>query len=158
MQYVLVCIQCRTPISWEGCLLQSTNDTTLPTGPPTLRRAVAALERAGPAAAVALERPSWALEAAWEAFSEEDEACLTAVLRVRNCDCRRTARVAAGILVRLWGEEGAKIIIQARVTQGSHWYEDKGVQWRFSLAQRQRPESADSRLGNFRERGHVPLA
>ena len=78
---------------------------TLPAGPPILRRAPAAFEMAGPAEAETLERPSEALEAAEEAVSpaleaasEVDEACLTTVLRVRNCDCRRTARVAAGIL------------------------------------------------------------
>jgi hypothetical protein len=61
---------------------------------------------AGPAEEVTLERPSEALEAAEEAVSlaleaasEVEEACLTAVLRTRNCDCRRTARDAvAGIL------------------------------------------------------------
>lgn len=77
----------------------------MPAGPPILRRAPAAFEMAGPAEAETLDRPSEALEAveeavspALEAASEVDEACLTTVLRVRNCDCRRTARVAAGIL------------------------------------------------------------
>lgn len=77
----------------------------MPAGPPILRRAPAAFEMAGPAEAETLDRPSEALEAAEEAVSlaleaasEVDEACLTAVLRVRNCDCRRTARVTAGIL------------------------------------------------------------
>lgn len=89
---------------------------TLPAGPPTLRRAPAALEMAGPAEAETLERPSEALEAAEEAVSpaleaasEVEEACLTTVLRVRNCDCRRTARVAAGILYtaeEMSGKEG----------------------------------------------------
>lgn len=78
---------------------------TLPAGPPILRRAPAAFARAGPAEAETLDRPAEALEAAEEAASpalvaasEVEEACLTAVLRVRNCDCRRTARVTAGIL------------------------------------------------------------
>lgn len=35
-----------------------------------------------------------AFSLAFEAASEEEEACLTAVLRVKNCDCRRTARDA----------------------------------------------------------------
>lgn len=91
---------------------------TLPAGPPILRRAPAALEMAGPAEAETLESPSEALEAAEEAVSvaleaasEVEEACLTAVLRVRNCDCRRTARVAAGILCgggKEWKIEGKR--------------------------------------------------
>lgn len=141
-----------------GYLLQSTNETTLPTGPPTLRRALAALEMAGPAAAEALERPSEALEAAEEALwlallaaSEVDEECLTTVLRVRNCDCRRTARVAAGILGTAGEEEGAKMKIRSQVTRCNRWCEDEGVQWRFSYGATTEPESADSRFGNFRE-------
>ncbi len=51
------------------------------------------------------EADSVALEAAWDV----DEECLTAVLRVRNCDCRSTARDAvAGILIPLEGKEAEK--------------------------------------------------
>lgn len=138
----LAVLQLRSPISrstissffhpksrvWRlGDILQSTKETTLPTGPPTLRRAVAALEMAGPAAAVALERPSVALEAAEEAdwlallaASEVEEECLTTDRRVRNCDCRRTARVAAGILGTARGE-GAETRSRTQVTQDSRW-------------------------------------
>lgn len=143
----------------SGYILQSTNETTLPTGPPTLRRALAALEMAGPAAAEALDRPSEALEAAEEAVwlallvaSEVDEECLTTVLRVRNCDCRSTARVAAGILGTAGEIEGAKMKIRSQVTRCSRWCEDEGVQWRFSYSATTGPESADSDVGNFRER------
>lgn len=115
-------------------ILQSTKETTLPTGPPTLRRAVAALEMAGPAAAVALERPSVALEAADEAVwlallaaSEVEEECLTTVRRVRNCDCRRTARVAAGILGTA-RREGAETRSRSQNTQDSRWWEEEEVQ------------------------------
>lgn len=97
-------LHCRHQNREDGSPLPSTKETTLPAGPPILRRAPAALEMAGPAEAETLERPSEALEAAEEAVSpaleaasEVDEACLTAALRVRNCDCRRTARVT-GIL------------------------------------------------------------
>lgn len=119
-------IQCQSLT--HGVSLQSTKETTLPTGPPTFRRAEAALEMAGPAAAVALDRPSEALEAAEEAdwpallaASEVEEECLTTVLRVRNCDCRSTARVAAGILGTATKGEGAKMSIQAQITRGSRW-------------------------------------
>lgn len=79
---------------------------TFPVLPPTFLRALAALLRAGPADDETRERPSDALEAvdeaaspALEAASEVEEACLTAVLRTMNCDCRSTARDAvAGIL------------------------------------------------------------
>lgn len=121
-----MCIHLNQASGVLGYRLQSTKETTLPTGPPTLRRAVAALEMAGPAAAEALDRPSEALEAAEEAVwlallaaSEVDEECLTTVLRVRNCDCRRTARVAAGILGTAGEVEGAKMNIRAQVTRCS---------------------------------------
>ncbi len=86
---------------------------------------MAALERAGPAAAVALDRPSWALEAALEAASEVEEACRTKVRRVRNCDCRRTARVAAGILGECEEkEEGVDAKRdQAQITRDDRWWE-----------------------------------
>ena len=85
--------------------LQSTKATTFPVLPPTFFKLFAALERIGPAAAVTRERPSEALEAAVEADSlalaaVSVEECLIAVLRIRNCDWRRTARdgAVAGIL------------------------------------------------------------
>lgn len=94
--------------------LQSTKAMTLPAGPPTFRREVAAFEIAGPAVAVTLDRPSEALEAADDAVSlalaaasEVAEACLTAVLRVRNCVCRSTARDAVmGIVKTVRKEDG----------------------------------------------------
>lgn len=89
----------------KGFLLHSTKEMTFPVLPPTFLRAPprpwAAFVRAGPADEVTRERPSDAFEAvdetfslALEAASEVEEACLTAVLRVKNCDCRRTARDA----------------------------------------------------------------
>lgn len=96
----------QVPISREkGFLLHSTKEMTFPVLPPTFFKAPprpwAAFVRAGPADEVTRERPSEAFEAAEEALSlaleaasEEEEACLTAVLRVKNCDCRRTARDA----------------------------------------------------------------
>lgn len=77
---------------------------TRPVLPPIFLRALptfcAALATAGPAVAVTLDRPSDALEAADDAVSLAleaawEELCRTAVLRNRNCDCRRsTARDA----------------------------------------------------------------
>lgn len=91
--------------------LQSTKETTFPVLPPTFLRAEAAFEAAldsmGPAVEVARERPWEALEAAEEAASAPLEACsevleayLTADLRVKNCDCRSTARDAVTGMVK----------------------------------------------------------
>ena len=93
--------------------LQSTKEMTFPVRPPTFLSDWATPDRAGPAAEETRERPSEALEAAdWAAspaFSEVEEACLTAVLRTRNCDCRSTARDAvAGILRPLKNGKGWK--------------------------------------------------
>lgn len=146
----------------QGRLLPSTKETTLPTGPPTFRRAEAALEMAGPAAAVALDRPSEALEAAEEAdwlallaASEVEEECLTTVRRVRNCDCRSTARVAAGILGTAREGEGADVKIQAQVTRGSRLWRDVEVQWRIQSGATKGPESADLKSGTSGKVGHV---
>lgn len=93
--------------------LQSTKEMTFPVLPPTFLRAEAALVSTGPAAEVARERPWEALEAVEEAASaplaaasEVEEACLTAVLRVRNCDCRRTAREAVTGILKVAGKGG----------------------------------------------------
>lgn len=146
------------PAPTHRASLQSTKETTLPTGPPTFRRAEAALEIAGPAAAVALDRPSEAFEAAEEAVwpallaaSEVEEACLTTVLRVRNCDCRSTARVAAGMLGTAREGEGAKMRIQAQITRGSRWFEGRGGPMADLVLAQRRTRICGSRFGNFRE-------
>jgi hypothetical protein len=99
---------------------RSTNVTTLPTGPPTLRKALptfcAAPAIAGPALDETLESPSEALDVACSvaclallAASVVDELCLMAVLRMRNRDCRMAARVAIeDILSILLPREEAK--------------------------------------------------
>jgi hypothetical protein len=127
----------------------------LPTGPPTLRRAEAALEMTGPAAAVAFERPSVALEAAWPALlaaSEVVEECLTTVRRVRNCDCRRTARVAAGILGTARGE-GAETRSRSQITQDIRWWEEEEVQLAGLVCRNDGTRICG--LGRFRKGGHV---
>lgn len=84
----------------------------MPTGPPTLRKALptfwAAPAIAGPALDETLERPSEALDVACSvtclalvAASVVDELCLMAVLRMRNRDCRRAARVAMGDILSI---------------------------------------------------------
>ena len=112
---------------------------TFPVLPPTFLRALprpwAALEMAGPADEETRDRPSDAFEAAeeaaspaLEAASEVEEAYLTADLRVRNCDCRSTARDAvAGILKTT----GGYITLKGKNDSWKSQVEDKSVQWRY---------------------------
>lgn len=99
--------------------LQSMKAMTRPVLPPIFLRALptfcAAFAIAGPAVAETLDRPSDALEAADEAVSLAleaawEELCRTAVLRNRNCDCRRsTARDAVtGIFQLATGGKGCE--------------------------------------------------
>lgn len=94
--------------------LHSVKAINRPVLPPTFLRAFpapwTAPEIAGPADDVTFDSPSDAFDvadaaasfdfdAACAADSVVDEACLTAVRRNRNCDCRRTERAAgAGIV------------------------------------------------------------
>lgn len=123
--------------SWR-VRLQSTKAMTFPVLPPTFLRALprpwAAFEMAGPAVEETRESPSDAFEAAEEAVSpaleaasEVEEAYLTADLRVRNCDCRSTARDAvAGILKTTGGYKTLK----GKNDSGKSQVEDRRVQWR----------------------------
>ena len=56
---------------------------------------------------------------ALEAVSEVEEACLTAVLRVKNCDWRRTARDAVTGILREsdWGRK-ARTLKKGREVKG----------------------------------------
>lgn len=92
----------KSQITAKGSLLQSTKAMILPVGPPTFLSALptfdAAPAIAGPAEEATLDSPSCAFAAASFALlaaSEVEEECLIAVLRIRNCDCRSTARDAA---------------------------------------------------------------
>lgn len=90
---------------------------------------------AGPADEETRERPSVAFDAAdeadWlalEAASEVEEACLTGVLRVRNCDCRRTARDAATGILKATKE--GKEVRNEKAMQKKSLVGGSRVQWR----------------------------
>lgn len=137
---------------------------TFPVLPPTFLSALptpwAAFVIAGPADEETRERPSVAFDAAdeadWlalEAASEVEEACLTVVLRVRNCDCRRTARDAAtGILkATKEGKEGEKGEGDAEEVAGGEAAESNG-----GFREKRRATASEPELrfefGKFRKR------
>lgn len=92
-----------------------------PVLPPTFLSALPAPWRApeiaGPADDVTFDRPSDAFDVAdaatsfdfavaCAAASDVDEACLTAVRRKRNCDCRRAVRAAGAGIVGDFRQKG----------------------------------------------------
>ena len=97
------------------------------------------------------EAVSVALEAAWDV----DEECLTAVLRVKNCDCRRTARDAVAGMTEATRErkDGRK----EEKTKKKSLVEDNRVQWVWvkSVAQQLRSHKLRFEFGRFREKASV---